>query len=281
MAIDGASIDGVSRTFVEYRAIMREPKLKIHKPSDVSFSAPLVKYDKKGGEKPAITLNVALLAACMQSVSGTRMGIACAQEGLLSATFQSQPIESQTNMIRDIKRAKAGFQMDVVSIKPEASVGKARELIEKRGYSNIAVTEGGIPNGKLLGFISENAIRHLGNERSVEDVMRPFVHHSLEVLVTGMVGDGATPQEVIKTVRRHLPYGKRGISLEDANKLLLDNGCKFVPIVDNKKNLYAVVFDKDLKAHQEHPHELIDTEKRLMAAAGINTHDYETRVPEY
>ena len=81
--------DGVSHTFSEYLLV---PGLTAKKniPSDVSLKTPLVKFRK--GEEPAISLNIPMVSAVMQSVSGDELGVALAKEGGMSFIFGSQSI---------------------------------------------------------------------------------------------------------------------------------------------------------------------------------------------
>jgi IMP dehydrogenase len=107
--------------------------------------------------------------------------------------------------------------------------------------------------------------------------MRAFAAQDLEEIIAEARKTGSE-REIIASVRNYIPYGKAGLSLAEANELLLKHDCKFLPIVDENGNLNSVVFDKDLRNHQEHPLALVDDQKRLLASAGINTHDYKKRV---
>ena len=66
-------------------------------PSKVSLKTPLVKFKK--GEKPALTMNIPLVSAIMQSVSNDTMAIALAKEGGVAFIFWSESIESQAEKI--------------------------------------------------------------------------------------------------------------------------------------------------------------------------------------
>lgn len=68
---------------------------------------PLVKY--KRGEEPAITLNIPMISAIMQSVSDDKMAIALATEGGMSFIYGSQTIEEEAAMVARVKDYKAGF----------------------------------------------------------------------------------------------------------------------------------------------------------------------------
>ena len=60
-------------------------------PENVSLKTPLVRFRR--GEEPALQLNVPMVSAVMQSVSGDKLAVALAQEGGVSFLFGSQSIE--------------------------------------------------------------------------------------------------------------------------------------------------------------------------------------------
>ena len=76
-------------------------------PTDVSLKTPLVKFRK--GEESAITMNIPMVSAIMQSVSDDTMAIALAKEGGVSFIYGSQTIEQEAAMIARVKAYKAGF----------------------------------------------------------------------------------------------------------------------------------------------------------------------------
>ena len=108
-------INDISRTFNEYLLI---PGLTTKEctPGAISLKAPLVKFRK--GERPDISLNVPLVSAIMQSVSDSNMAIALARNGGLSFIFGSQPIEEQAEMVRKVKKFKAGFVVSDANLTP-------------------------------------------------------------------------------------------------------------------------------------------------------------------
>ena len=96
----------ISRTFNEFLLL---PNLTDERciPSQVSLKTPLVKYRK--GEEPKYSANVPMVSAIMQSVSGRDMAIALAREGGVAFIYGSQTIENQAEMVRQVKKHKAGF----------------------------------------------------------------------------------------------------------------------------------------------------------------------------
>ena len=116
------------------------------------------------------------------------------------------------------------------------------------------MTEDGTPNGKLLGIVTSRDYRISRMETSikVEDFMTPL---------------------------SKLIYAPEGTSLKTANDIIWDNKLNSLPIVDDKGNLVSFVFRKDYDTHKENPNEVLDSSKRYVVGAGINTRDYEERVP--
>ena len=126
-------------------------------PANVSLKTPLVRFKK--GEKSPITLNIPMVSAVMQSVSGDRLGIALAKEGGMSFIFGSQSIASQAAMVAKVKNYKAGFVVSDSNITPETTLGEILELLKVTGHSTMAVTDDGTANGKLLGIVTSRDYR--------------------------------------------------------------------------------------------------------------------------
>ncbi len=244
-------LNDVSRTFGEFLLI---PGLTTKEciPSNVSLKTPLVKFKK--GEKSAINLNIPFVSAIMQAVSDSGLAIELARNGGLSFIFGSQPIESQAEMVRRVKNFKAGFVVSDTNVKPDTSLADAISLIGLTGHSTIGVTSDGTPNGKLEGLLTSRDYR-----ADKEDLSSP-------------VKNFMTPFE-------KLTVGKLGITLSEANQIIWEHKLNTLPIVDAKGNLQYFVFRKDYNSHHENPNELSDSDKKLLVGAGINSRDYEKRVP--
>ena len=242
----------ISRTFSEYLLI---PGLTHYNctPDNVDLSAPLVKYKK--GEKPELKLNVPLVSAIMQSVSDHKMAIALARNGGLSFIYGSQPIDTQAEMVRKVKKFKAGFVVSDANLTPDNTLADVVALKESTGYSTIGITHDGTSNGKLLGMVTGRDYRPSRDpmDKKVSEFMTPFSR-----LITGRLG----------------------ITLNEANDLIWEKKLNCLPIIDDQDNLQYFVFRKDYDSHKEYPYELSDKNKKLLVGAGINTRDYKTRIPE-
>ena len=221
-------------------------------PNRVSLKTPLVKFKK--GEEPKITMNTPLISAIMQSVSNDTMAVALAREGGVSFIYGSQTIENQAAMVRKVKSYKAGFVTSDSNIRPDQTLKDILELKEKNGHSTVAVTEDGTPNSKLLGIVSSRDYRvsRMDLSEKVETFMTP-----LSKLVTA----------------------PEGTTLKEANDIIWEHKLNSLPIVDKNGCLVAFVFRKDYSSHKENPNELLDSQKRYIVGAGINTRDYEERIP--
>lgn len=240
-----------SRTFSEYLLI---PNLttKNCNPENISLKTPITRF--KDGEKPSIEINIPLVSAIMQSVSGPEMGIALARSGGLSFIFVSQPIEDQAEMVKKVKKYKAGFVVSDSNLKPSDTLADVVRLKEKTGHSTIAITHDGTPHGILEGIVTSRDYRlsRTPLDKKIEEFMTPF---------------------------SSLIYGVEGITLKEANDMIWDHKLNCLPIINKERRLLYLVFRKDYDSHKENPLELLDNNKRLMVGAGINTRDYKERVP--
>lgn len=242
----------VSRTFNEYLLV---PNLttKNCTPDNVSLKTPLVRY--KSEEQPKLYLNNPFVSAIMQSVSGPDLAIALARNGGVSFIFGSQSIESQSKMIRKVKKYKAGYVISDSNLTPQNTLKDVVELSEKTGHNTIAITDDGTPKGKLLGIVTRKDYRLSRDslDKKIIDFMVPY---------------------------EKLIVGKQGIDLSAANDIIWKNKINCLPIVDENQKFVNMVFRKDYDEHKQNPDELLDSNKRLIVGAGINTRDYEERVPE-
>ncbi len=244
--------DEPSRTFSEYLLVPGYSSAEAT-PQNVSLHTPLVKY-RKGEEECPLTLHIPMVSAIMQSVSGEKMACALAREGGLSFIYGSQSVENEAAMVRRVKATKAGFVFSDSNVKPDATLADVLAIREKSGHATMAVTEDGSPNGKLIGIVTSRDYRvsRMDPKTKVADFMTPF---------------------------DKMICGKEGMSLSECNDLIWDHKLNQLPIVDKNQHLVAFVFRKDYDSHKENPDELLDAQKRYLVGAGINTRDYEERVP--
>ena len=243
--------EGESHTFSEYLLVPGYSSAE-NIPANVSLKTPLVKF--KRGEKSAIELNIPMVSAVMQSVSGPRLAIALAQQGGIAFIYGSQSAEDEAQMVREVKSYKAGFVVSDSTLTPEMTLGDVLDLKEKTGHSTMPVTDDGTSRGKLVGIVTSRDYRPSRDDRSK------------------LVSEFMTPADKLITAAEDT-------TLKEANDLIWDNKLNTLPIVDKNGHLVSLVFRKDYDSHKSAPDELLDDSKRYMVGAGINTRDYETRVP--
>ncbi|MDY4166085.1 MULTISPECIES: IMP dehydrogenase [Eubacteriales] len=241
-----------SRTFGEYLLVPGYSSSACV-PDAVSLKTPLVKY-RKGEEECPLTMNIPMVSAIMQSVSGDRLAIALAKQGGVSFIYGSQSVEDEAAMVARVKSYKKGFVTSDSNLKPTATLADVLELKKKTGHSTVAITEDGTPNGKLLGIVASRDYRV--SRMSMDEPVANFM----------------TPME-------KLVCAPDTTTLKEANDIIWDNKINSLPLVDAEGHLKYMVFRKDYDSHKENVNELLDANKSYVVGAGINTRDYAERVP--
>lgn len=244
-------IEEPSHTFGEYLLIPGYSSAQCI-PANVNLKTPLVKFKK--GEEPALTLNIPMVSAIMQSVSDDNMAVALAKEGGLSFIFGSQSIEDQARMVARVKNYRAGFVISDSNVSPESTLKDILDLKDRTGHSTVAVTVDGTPTGKLAGIVTSRDYRI--SRMSLETKVREFM-----------------------TKFEDLICAQDGVTLSEANDIIWDHKLNCLPVIDQDQRLVSLVFRKDYNSHKENDNELIDTNKRYRVGAGINTRDYTERIP--
>ncbi|HIX33767.1 inosine 5-monophosphate dehydrogenase [Gemmiger sp. An120] len=241
-----------SRTFGEYLLVPGYSSEKCI-PDAVSLKTPLVKY-RKGQEDCPLTMNIPMVSAIMQSVSGEKLAIALARQGGISFIYGSQSIEDEAAMVAHVKSYKRGFVTSDSNLSPDATLADVLALKQKTGHSTVAITDDGTPHGKLLGIVASRDYRvsRMSTDVCVSSFMTP-----LDKLVTAP--DTTT--------------------LKEANDIIWDNKINSLPLIDAEGHLKYMVFRKDYDSHKENVNELLDAGKSYVVGAGINTRDYAQRVP--
>ena len=240
-----------SRTFSEYLLIPGYSDENCT-PVNVSLRTPLVKF--KRGEESAISLNIPMVSAIMQSVSDDKMAIALAKEGGMSFIFGSQSIEDEAAMVARVKSYKAGFVVSDSNLRPDQTLADVLALFESMGHSTMPVTDNGTATGKLLGVVTgrDYRVSRMTTDTKVAEFMTP-----VEKMITA----------------------PEGTTLKEANDIIWENKLNSLPIIDKDGKLCYLVFRKDYSQHKNNPLELLDSQKRYMVGAGINTRDFAERVP--
>ena len=244
-------LNEASHTFSEYLLIPGYSSKECI-PANVSLKTPLVKFKK--GEESALTMNIPMVSAIMQSVSDDKLAVALAKEGGVAFIYGSQSIEDEAAMVARTKSYKAGFVLSDSNIRPDQTLKEILELKERTGHSTVAVTDDGTAQGKLLGIVTgrDYRVSRMSLDEKVESFMTP-----LKKLVTA----------------------PEGTTLKEANDIIWDHKLNSLPIVTKDGKLCYFVFRKDYDEHKKNQNEFLDSKKRFVVGAGINTRDYAERVP--
>lgn len=243
--------EGESHTFSEYLLVPGYSSRE-NIPANVSLETPLVKF--KRGEEPAIKMHIPMVSAVMQAVSGPRLAIALAQQGGISFIYQSQTPEDEAAMVREVKTYKAGFVVSDSTLTPDMTLQDVLDIRDRTGHTTMPVTADGTPHGKFCGIVTSRDYRVSRDDRNKK--VAEFMTPASECVTT----DTST-------------------SLKICNDIIWDHKINTLPVVDKDGNLSSLVFRKDYDSHKSRPDELLDEHKRYVVGAGINTRDYEERVP--
>ncbi|MBN2567544.1 IMP dehydrogenase [Candidatus Woesearchaeota archaeon] len=238
-----------SRTLDEYYVVIRESGA-VHVPENIDLTTPLVKYC--AGEEPKHTLNIPLVSAAMQSVTGPDMVINLDRQGGTGFIYCSQPIEEEAAMVRAVKEVKAG-RVKPITVTPDMGIDDVLRLVAEKGYNNYPVVDA---DNRFLGLL-EGRNYMPGDEGKGVKVGDVFVQAS------------------------ELTVGKASWDLKHCNKVLREaRRQSILPLLDDDGTLDSIVFKKDIKRYNElEGRETVDDDKRYLAVAAINTFDYRTRVP--
>lgn len=232
-----------SRTLMEFR-LLPGYTTPAHKPDNISLRTPLVYSDSDKHY-----LNIPMVSAAMQSVSGAKMAIELAKLGGIAFIYSSQTIESQAKMVRKIKKHKAGF-VKPKTVHPETTISAMYKLREETGHSTFPVVD---EKGYFKGLITK-------------------WDYDLSLHSNMKVSRRMIPKENVEV-------GVNITNLKEANNILLESHKSVLPILDENGILQSIVFRKDIIDQLQNPDEVHDEKKRLLAAAAVNTHDYKDRVP--
>ncbi len=245
-------LNETSRTLGEYLLL---PNLTTDGcvPEKVDLSTPLLRH--RVGGPSSIRLAIPIVSAVMQAVSSPPLAIALAQCGGISFIHHNQPIAGQVAMVNSVKRHKAGFRYSELNVKPTATLGELAERLRDADRDVVIVTDDGSPHGHFMGIISTSDFHP--QRHALEDFVETRMRHA-----------------------RDLVTAPQSVTLSEANTLIWEKRLDVLPIVSASGSLESVVLRKDYELHKRFRYETVDMDKRFRVGAGINTHDYEQRVPE-
>lgn len=185
-----------------------------------------------------IKLNIPLMSAGMDTVTEGKMAISMAREGGVGIIHKNMSIEEQALEVDKVKRSEHGVIVDPFYLSPDHNVSDALELMERYHISGVPITT----KGKLVGIITNRDIRFETNyEKSISEVM------TKENLVTAL----------------------EGITMEEAQRVLMKHKIEKLPIIDNDRTLKGLITIKDIEKAIKYPNSAKDSKGRLLAGAAV------------
>ena len=228
--------DKIKTVGITFDDVLLEPRYSALVPAEVDVSTRLTR---------SIGLNIPLLSSPMDTVTENAMAIALAQEGGLGVIHKNMSIDRQTEEVDKVKRSANGIITDPVTLPPDASVGKARDVMDQHNVSGVPITTGG---RRLAGIITRRDLRFLEDTRlKVADVM----------------------------TRENLVTATGTVTLEEAEKILMAKKVEKLLLVDEHYTLTGLITIKDIDMMKRFPNACKDSKGRLRVGAALGVHDYE------
>ncbi len=195
-----------------------------------------------------IRLNIPLLSAAMDTVTGSDMAIAMAREGGLGVIHKNMTIEQQAMEVDRVKRSENGVITDPFFLSPQHLVKDAEELMARYRISGVPITE----DGKLVGILTNRDLRFETNlERPIHEVM----------------------------TSRNLVTAPVGTTHEQAREILARHKIEKLPLVDEEGRLCGLITIKDIQKAAKYPNSAKDSRGRLLCAAAVGvSHDVFDRI---
>ncbi|WP_421188223.1 IMP dehydrogenase [Aeromonas sanarellii] len=188
----------------------------------------------------AISLNIPMISAAMDTVTEARLAIALAQEGGIGFIHKNMSIEQQAAEVRKVKKYESGVVSDPVTVRPDMTIAQIKELSHKNGFAGYPVVTDG---NQLVGIITGRDVRFVIDlSQTVEQIMT-----QKDRLVT--VREGAPREEVVALMQKHR-----------IEKVLVVNG-------DFK--LKGMITVKDFQKAERKPNACKDERGRLRVGAAV------------
>ncbi len=199
-------------------------------PRDVSLRTQLTRN---------ISLNIPLLSAAMDTVTGSRLAIALAQEGGIGIIHKNMTAKEQAAKVAKVKRFESGVVKDPITITPDMTVRNVLTLTRQYKISGLPVVQG----KQLAGIVTNRDLRFESNlDQPVSNIM--------------------TPRERLITV-------KENTSIDEARNLMHKHRLERVLVVNEAFELCGLMTVKDILKSSEHPNACKDSRGRLRAGAAV------------
>ncbi|MBK7029206.1 MAG: IMP dehydrogenase [Bacteroidales bacterium] len=198
-----------------------------------------------------IRLNIPIVSAAMDTVTGSTMAIAIAQEGGIGVMHKNMSIEDQGNEVYKVKRAENGMIIEPITLKEDALVEDAHKIMREFKIGGIPIINN---HGILVGIVTNRDLRFERN------ALRPIA----EIMTTN---------NLITTTEF--------TDFEKAADILQEHKIEKLPVVDKDYRLVGLITYKDIIKIKARPNACKDEHGRLRVAAAVGvTGDTLERVTE-
>ncbi|HZZ72254.1 MAG TPA: IMP dehydrogenase [Pirellulales bacterium] len=228
-------LDKIRYQGITFDDILLEPRYSTVVPADCDVGTQLTKR---------IRLHIPMLSSPMDTVTEHEMAIALAQQGGLGVIHKNMSVARQTEEVDKVKRSANGIIYDPKTLPPDASVGKARAIMEQFNVSGVPVCEG----KKLVGILTRRDLRFLeNNDLKISEVM----------------------------TKENLVTAQGTVTLEQAEQILMAKKVEKLLLVDEDYTLTGLITIKDIDMMKHYPDACKDRQGRLRVGAAVGVHDYE------
>lgn len=187
----------------------------------------------------AITLNIPMLSAAMDTVTEAGLAIALAREGGLGILHKNMTIDEQAAQVRKVKRSESGLIIDPITLKHDATIGDALQLMKENKIGGIPIVDG---NNKLTGILTNRDLRFETNvKKKVSEVM----------------------------TSTNLITAPEGTDLKKAKTILSHHKIEKLPVVKKDGTLIGLITYRDILQLQSHPNAVKDAFGRLLVGAAL------------
>ena len=215
--------------------VLLEPLYSDILPSQVNIGSQLTRN---------IPLHVPVVSSPMDTVTESDMAIALAQEGGIGIIHKNMAIEQQALEVDRVKRSEHGVIVDPVTLPPDATAAEASRIMDERNIGGVPITV----DGFLKGILTRRDLRFLESpETKIQEVM----------------------------TRENLVTASEETTLEDAQKILLENKVEKLLLVDGEYRLKGLITIKDIDKTLQFPLASKDTRGRLRVGAAVGVMDYD------
>jgi IMP dehydrogenase len=219
---------------ITFDDVLLEPRYSEVMPAEVDVSSRLTRN---------IELKIPFLSAPMDTVTESEMAIALAKVGGLGIIHKNMPVEAQTEEVTKVKRSANGIIVDPVTLTPQDTVSRARDVMTQQNVSGIPIVDNA---GKLVGILTKRDLRFLEKgEQPISEVM----------------------------TRDNLVTAKGTVTLEQAEKILTAKKVEKLLLVDDSYRLTGMITIRDIDMMKRYPNACKDEQGRLRVGAAIGVFD--------